>query len=445
MRSKNLRPARILAQSYGLSIAVGTILLLLPISSTAEGGLSLLEALFTATSATCVTGLSVITVAEDLTFFGQVVLLLLIQCGGMGLMILATMLYQLISAKMSFRYRSALKEALNQEGYYDMVTLTKKIVYYTFLLEGLGAFLLLMYFWQDFGFFGGLWQSIFHSVSAFNNAGFDLFGNSLENYTGNWYVNLVIMALIIHGGLGFVVIAELSEQKPKNFKGLRRLSLQSKVVLLMTTVLIVSGTLIILLVEWNNPATLGNLSAGDKILASIFQSVTCRTAGFNSIPLADLTHSGALMMMFLMFIGASPGSTGGGVKTTTFGIVVLSVASIISGRDDLVVMGRQITVQTVLKALAVIMLSTLALAVSLLLLSLWENLPMMALGFEVVSAFSTTGLTMGITTKLMGFSKIIIIILMFIGRTGPLTLAIALSKSGRDDHVKYPKGKIMIG
>lgn len=447
MQKKKMIPARIIAASFMAIIIIGTTLLTLPIATTNHQGLSIVDAFFTAASATCVTGLAAVSTAHDLTVFGQCVLLLLIQIGGVGLMTLTTIVAVALGIKLGFGYRLAMKEALNYSTYAGVIRLVKSVIHYTMLIEGIGALLLWIKFTPIYGLGKGLWYGVFHAISAFNNAGFDLFGNSLEGFQGDWFVLGVIMCLIVLGGLGFAVVAEIISQfhkknEPFHFK---RFGLHTQVVVTMTALLIGIGALTILVVEFTNPATLGALPFDEKVLNALFQSVTCRTAGFNSLALAEMHDSTLLVMIFLMFIGASPGSTGGGIKTTTIGIVLMAVYAIVRGREDLIVFGRRIPINTILKALAVIVISCVLIIAWLIALSLAGNQDLLPLSFEVISAFSTTGLSMGITSSLNDISKIMLAVLMFVGRIGPLTLALALTKRSKDSKIKYPEGRIMIG
>lgn len=444
---KKKNPGVIIVVSFLCVAIIGILLLSLPCMTTDGQGLGFSDAAFMAVSGSCIIGLSVIDVSTELTFWGQLVLLGLIQTGGVGFMTLATSVFAALGIRMGFSYRNIMKESLNHNTYYDIFSLTLTVVRYTFLIEGIGAVLLALRFVPLFGLTRGLWYSIFHAVSAFNNAGFDLFGNSLESFVGDWYVNAVFMFLIIIGGMGFVVILELITQwrrKEEPFEFVR-FSLHTKVVLIITALLLGVGTIAYLVIEFNNPATLGPLPLDEKLLAAMFQSVTSRTAGFSTIVLGNMQDSSILIMMFLMFVGGSPGSTSGGIKTTTFGIVLLAVYAVVRGREELVVLGRRISVPTILKSLAVIVVSMMLILTSLISLSLVENTSLLQLAFEVISAFSTTGASIGATTQLSIIGKFILMLTMFLGRIGPLTIMLALTVKSKKSKLQYPEGQIMIG
>lgn len=444
---KKRNPGVIIVTSFLCVAVIGILLLSLPCMTADGQGLGFSDAAFMAVSGSCIIGLSVIDVSVDLTFWGQLVLLILIQTGGVGFMTLATAVFAALGIRMGFSYRNLMKESLNHNTYYDIFSLTMTVVRYTFLIESIGALLLALRFIPLFGWSRGLWYSIFHAVSAFNNAGFDLFGNSLEGFVGDWYVNAVFMFLIIIGGMGFVVILELMTQWHKKEEPFEfvRFSLHTKVVLIMTALLLGVGTIAYLSIEYHNPQTLGNLPFDEKILAALFQSVTSRTAGFSTIALGDMQDSSLLIMMFLMFIGGSPGSTSGGIKTTTFGIILMAVYAVVRGREELVVLGRRIPIQTILKSLAVIVVSMLLVLLSLIALSLVEKASLLQLAFEVISAFSTTGASIGATTKLSVAGKFILMVTMFLGRMGPLTIMLALTVKSKKSKLQYPEGQIMIG
>lgn len=446
IKINRLRPGIMIILSFIIMVSIGVFLLSLPIVQTSGQRLTLSDALFMAVSASCIIGLSVVDVA-NFTFFGQLVLLVLLQIGGLGFVTLATTLFAALGVRIGVGYRATMMESWNHRTSFDVLNLTKKIVCYTFAIEGIGALLLMLRFVPLYGGAKGLWFSIFHAVSAFNNAGFDLFGNSLEDFVSDWYVNLIMMALIISGGLGFVVISELVTQKrkPEEPFHFRRFSLHTQVVLIMSALLLVIGTIAYFCIEFNNPATLGQLSLSDKILAAMLQSTISRTAGFSSIPLDQLHDSSMLIMIFLMFIGGSPGSTAGGIKTTTFGIILLAVYAIIRGHEEVVVFGRRISLPTILKALAVIIISFCLIALGCIALSLAEEMNLRLLVFEVVSAFSTTGASMGASVELSVVGRLILMIIMFIGRIGPLTMAVSLAKRSKSTKVQYPEGHIMIG
>lgn len=437
-----LRPAQVLVLGFATVILLGTLLLALPVASKTGRSVGFLNALFTATSATCVTGLVVVDTYTQYSIFGQIVILLLIQIGGLGFMTMATLIFLILGKKITLRERLVMQEALNQLTIAGVVKLARYIIVTTLLFEGVGAFLLSLRFVKIYGFLRGIYAGIFHAISAFNNAGFDVIGEfkSLTPFVEDPLVNLVVMALIIFGGLGFSVIYDLFSTR--NFQ---RLCLHSKVVLTMTTVLLVCGFLVIYAIEHANPKTLGNLSPMGKILAAAFQSVTSRTAGFNTISQSDMTLSAKYFTILLMFIGASPGSTGGGVKTSTFFLTLMMVYSVIASKEYVEIYKRRIPWDNVFKACVIIVIALLLIFTVSFLLTLTEKADFITMLFETMSAFGTVGLSLGITPKLSDVGKILIILTMFCGRLGPLTVALALANRKKIASIKYPEERILVG
>ncbi|SHI19983.1 TrkH family potassium uptake protein [Desulfosporosinus lacus] len=439
---KIMSPSRVLVSGFAVLIMFGALLLTLP-QATQDGlGLPFLNAVFTATSAVCVTGLVVVDTATTFTLFGQGVILLLIQVGGLGFMTFATLFAMILGKKITLKERLLLQEALNQVSVEGIVRLTKHVLQISFAIEAIGALILTLRWYPDFGWSKALYYGVFHSISAFNNAGFDLMGNysSLTAYVGDPIVNITIMLLIICGGLGFIVMAELLAHR-KKFR------LHTKIVLQVSGVLILLGAVFIFIMEFTNPKTLGPLPLGTKVLAAFFQSVSPRTAGFNTINLAGMYDTTLLSMIVLMFIGASPGGTGGGIKTTTFISIILSVLSTYRSDPHVVLEGRTLPKDVIRKAWAVTTSAAFLIFLILSILSHTENSDLMTVLFEVTSAFGTVGLSLGITPTLSEVGKMAIILTMFIGRLGPLTLAFVLSQK-RDKqaaHVKYPDERILIG
>ncbi|MFW6264880.1 MAG: TrkH family potassium uptake protein [Bacillota bacterium] len=468
-------PAQYLVMGYLAVIIIGTILLTLPIATTAEGSLDIISALFTATSATCVTGLIVLNTSTAFTVFGQVVIMILIQIGGLGIMTMSTMMAFIIGKKISLRERLIIQEDLNQFKISGVVRLVWYVIAVAFTIQGIGVLILFTRLIKDYNFIRAIYFSIFHAVSAFNNAGFDLFGNSLENYIGDPTINLVIMGLIIIGGIGFAVIAELYNSfhnncslmrdelnlKEKSFKqkinsisnyirknkfiAIRKTSLQTKIVLLITLILIMVGFLSFFALEYTNEATIANLDFGEKVLSSLFLSVTPRTAGFNTLPTGSLRSSTLFLIIVLMFIGASPGSTGGGIKTTTFGVLLITVWSLVTGKSDVEIFKRRVEQDIIYKAVAIIMLSLILVFFITIILTVTEGMPFLTVFFEAVSAFGTVGLSTGITPDLSNTGRLLITITMFAGRVGPLTLAVAFAERRSNARYHYPKEKIMVG
>lgn len=439
---KMMTPSRVLVLGFAVVILFGALLLTLP-QATQDGlGLSFLNAAFTATSAVCVTGLVVVDTATTFTLFGQWVILLLIQVGGLGFMTFATMFAMILGKRITLKERLLLQEALNQVTVEGIVRLTKSVLQISFAIEAIGTLILTLRWYSDFGWSKALYYGVFHSISAFNNAGFDLFGNfsSLTAFVGDPFINITIMLLIICGGLGFIVLADLLAHR-KKFR------LHTKIVLQVSGALILLGAVVILVMEFTNPKTLGPLPLGTKVLAAFFQSVSPRTAGFNTINLAGMYNTTLLSMIVLMFIGASPGSTGGGIKTTTFISIVLSVLSTYRSDTHVVLEGRTLPKDVIQKAWAITTSAAFLIFLIISILSLTEKTDLLTVLFEVTSAFGTVGLSLGITPTLSVVGKMAIILTMFIGRVGPLTLAFVLSqkKNKQAAHIKYPDERIMIG
>jgi len=339
-RMINLNPAQVLALGFSGVILLGALLLDLPVASKSFESVGFINALFTATSAVCVTGLVVVDTATHWTLFGQLIILVLIQIGGLGFMTMATMFALVVGKKISLKSRLVMQEALSHQNISGVVRVTRNVLVMTFSIEALGAVILSTKFVPEFGMGHGIFLSIFHSVSAFCNAGFDLMGNfvSLTAYVKDPVINFTIMGLIVTGGLGFTVLSDLALKR--NFK---TLNLNTKLAVTVTAALIAFGTLFFFIVEYNNPDTIGNLSMLEKWMASMFQSVTPRTAGFNTLPINKLTMSSLLMTIVLMFIGGCPASTAGGIKTTTFGLILFNIGSVISGYEETVMFKRRVS------------------------------------------------------------------------------------------------------
>lgn len=459
-----LTPAQILVLGFLLIITIGTVLLMLPISSKSGESVGFVDALFTTTSAVCVTGLAVVNTLEHWTILGQVVIITLIQIGGLGFMTMVTLLLMLLGKKVTLRERILIQESLNQISIEGMVRLAKNIIVTTLIIEGFGAyFLAVRFIFAGFPLDRAIYYGIFHSISAFCNAGFDLLGNSMMNYVGDPIVNIVIMSLIIIGGLGFAVWMDIAKifrmWKRKEIRGyniyerilraFQKLTLHSKLVLMITACLILGGFLFFFAVEYSNPKTLGPLSFMDKIWGALFQSVTTRTAGFNSIDQASMNHGSKFMTIILMFIGGSPGSTAGGIKTVTAGIIFFTVMTVIHGKQDVEVYKRKIPNDIVMRSIAIILLGFIAVTVSTMILALTEQAATFEeILFECVSAFATVGLSLGITGKLSVLGKIVISILMFLGRLGTITTVLALMQMYYQEskvNVSYPEERILVG
>lgn len=438
-----LDAVQILALGFGLVILIGAIILSLPISSASGKSTNFLDALFTSTSAVCVTGLITLDTGTYWNEFGQIVIMLLIEVGGLGFMSFATFIAVLLGKKITLRDRLVMQEALNTFSIQGLVKMVRYVLGFTFAVQFFGALLLSTQFIPQFGLSKGIYFSIFHSISAFCNAGFDLMGgfSSVTAYSSNVVILITISSLIIIGGLGFTVWLELY-----NYRGLKKLSVHSKVVLLITVILLVVGTILMFLFEMNNPETMGHMSFGDKVLNSYFASASPRTAGFNSVSTDGMTNSGKFLTIILMFIGGSPGSTAGGLKTATFGVIILTVISVIRGREDTQVFGRRFSKDLVYKAFSLLIIGmSLVIGVTLILSITEPNESFINILYEATSAFGTVGLTTGVTQRLSSIGKVIILITMYFGRVGPMTVALAFLRNKKKQTHKYPEGKILIG
>ena len=435
-----------ICSSFLLVIAVGTLLLTLPISSR-TGRLGVIDAMFTATSATCVTGLVVRDTWSQFSLFGQVIILMLIQVGGLGLVTLTSFFALAPRRRMGFRDLRLLGESVSADGLSKATEVLKIVIKLAAAFEAVGIVLLLFAFVPQFGA-EGVWVSVFTAISAFCNAGFDLFGrfgaySSLVPYVNNYYVQAVVMFMIMAGGLGFMVWVELAEYRKK-----RRLSLHAKVVLQFSVIFWVGGAVLLALLEWSNPRTMGGLSVPGKIMAALFQSVSTRTAGMNTIDLAACSPISKLLMSVLQFIGAAPGSTGGGVKVTTFAVLILTIRSVAQGRDDCVIGGHHIESKTVYRALTIIVIGAVAAFGSAVVVyyNTAETVSVIDCIFESCSAFGTVGLSVGVTGPLNTGAKLLYMACMFMGRVGPVSLAISLTAKPDDNKRKVlPVGHINVG
>ena len=430
---RNLNPARIVVVSFGIIILVGTLLLMLPISSRNGMPTDPITCLFTATSASCVTGLVLVDTWAHWTLFGQVVILAMIQLGGLGFMTVITSVSFALRRRIGLSERLIMVSTLNLNDMDGVVRVVRHTLMGTLIIEGAGAVILTLCFLPEFGLAGGLWRGIFHAVSAFCNAGFDLLGSkgeftSLISYNGNPVVLLTILCLIVIGGLGFFVWEDLI----RNWRTPRRLSLYSK--------------LVILSVEWDNPNTLGSMSWWKKILNSLFQSVTLRTAGFDSIGQGGLRDSSLAMSCILMLIGGSSGSTAGGLKTSTVGILLLTMRAGLAGREEVTIRRRTISQRRVMTALTLTLIVVVLFLGIAMTISLTDDIHFLSAAFEAASALATVGVTVGITPTLSAGSHIILIAAMFLGRVGIMSFSVAFLARGRNAaKIRYPVIDIMIG
>ena len=442
-----LHAESVLALGFLVVILLGTVLLALPVASADGKGIGLFDSLFTSTSAVCVTGLVAVDTGTAFSFFGQAVILILIQVGGLGFMVFATMIMVMLGRKISIRGRMLIRESMNSSSLSDLGRLTRLYLLLALAIEAAGAALLSVRLVPLFGWKHGLWMAVFHAVSAFCNAGFDLFGHyaSLTAFSGDPLVLLTVAVLIILGGLGFSVILETL----RNRGGFRGLSLHTRIVLLSTLALLLAGTAFYWLAERGGPETLAGYPEGTKVLNAFFQSVTMRTAGFNSFDLSRLKDGSKLFSSLLMMVGASPASTGGGIKTTTVSVLFLLMLSVVRGNREVNVAHRRLPDNTLRRALAVAVLFLAVLLTGTLVISLIEDgrFPMVDILFEASSAMGTVGVSAVGTPNLSPAGRAVLLPMMFLGRVGPLTLAAAVARrQGRAGSAsKYPEERIMIG
>lgn len=440
-----LTPAQTVIISFGGIILIGSLLLSLPISAQAGKTVGFVDALFAATSATCVTGLSTLSLADDFSVFGQIVILVLVQIGGLGFMTLSTSLALFMGKSLGVREQVMMQGMLDSSSSQELLNLIINIVRFTLLIEFLGAIVLTIGFFNaDFEIGQSLYLGFYHSISAFCNAGFALFNTSLEEFKFSPLIHGTISVLIILGGLGFVVMQEIIDAI-RTKKRIIDFSLHSKIVLTTNFLLLAFAATYLFFGEFLHAFT--DYSLWEKIQISLFQSVTIRTAGFNTVPLADLHPHSIYMMLLLMFVGASPGSTGGGVKTTTFAILVQSVKATLTNNNRVEMFERTIPNIIVVRSIAIFIISLITVSTAVLIMMRLEpGKDFLSLLFETVSAFGTVGLSLGITSTLTGVGKVVISALMFIGRVGPLTLVLAVGEHATTgDRLKYPESKILIG
>jgi trk system potassium uptake protein TrkH len=441
--------ARTICLGFMAVILAGTFLLILPLSTTSGTWNDPIVALFTSTSAVCVTGLAVVDTGTYFSFWGQVFIALLVQVGGLGYMTTTTFLMLLIGRKFDLRQKLAIQESFDRPFLQGSQSLVKSVMATTLIFQLTATFIMLPVFAQQYEFKDSVWLALFHSISAWNNAGFGLFKDNLMSYQSSIPVNLAITGLIIFGGIGYQVIIELYSWITSRFQYKRQVfvfSLNFKVALSTTLFLLLIGTIGVLIAEANNSETLANMSITDKLLAAWFQSVTSRTAGFNTIDIGKMSVEGLLITMALMFIGASPSGTGGGIKTTTFRILYNCTRSVLRGQEEVVLYQRRIPVPLILKAMAVVFGSVLAIILATLAISFVEtDFKMIQLFFEVVSAFGTVGLSMGITATLSPISKLIIVLMMYLGRVGVILLIAAIIGDPKPSIINYPEENLLVG
>ncbi len=452
-RSRFITPVNLPLLSFALLIIIGTILLMLPAAANGPR-LAPVDALFTATSATCVTGLVVVDTGSRLSLFGQWVVLVLIQCGGLGIMTFSTVLIMLMTGRFSFIQRSVIQDTFTHRPDTRLPSLVLHVVIFTLVLEAAAAALLFLRFSGMYNPSRALYFAVFHAISAFCNAGFGLYSQSLMDFSGDPLVSLTVALLIICGGIGFLVMLELKRVLFRSRKAgrARRLSVHSKLVLTLTALLLTVGTLGFLLYEWNN--SMAGLSLPAKVMAAFFQSVTARTAGFNTLNFGKMANVTLLFTILLMFIGAASGSTGGGIKVNTLGVLFALSRSRLRGEETTSIFRRTLTAETVGRAISVLVVAviviyaaTMALTVSELGTTIHAESRglFLELLFEVVSAFGTVGLSVGVTSKLSTLGKLILVVVMFVGRLGPLSIAVALSGREPRSTIQYAEENVMIG
>ncbi len=439
IRAKEWSEAKIIVVSFLAILFPSALLLMLPVFSIS--GLSFSDALFTATSAISVTGLGVVDTGTHFTVSGKILLMLLMQIGGLGQMTLSALLLYIFGLRLSLRQQALAKEALGQEKKVNVGDLVKSIMFFALIAELVGM-IILSYRWiPEFGVEKGLFYAAFHAISAFNNAGFSLFSESLTGYAGDYLVIFTLSCLFIGGGLGFTVITDLVKNSTRGFT---HLQLHTKIMIIATPVLLILGTLFFVVLEYNNPQTLAPLSDSDKWLAAFFQSASARTAGFNSVNIADFTQPALFIMIILMLIGAGSTSTGGGLKVSTITVAAAATWTFLRQKQHVVLFKRTVGWPTVTKSLAIIVVSGSVLSIAIFILMLTENADFNLVVFEVISAFATVGLTAGLTADLSEAGKFIMVIVMIIGRIGPLTLAYMLARP-ENSHVKYPEDSVLTG
>ncbi|MDM5336925.1 TrkH family potassium uptake protein [Fictibacillus enclensis] len=432
-----LNPPQILALLFLVLVLAGALLLKLPIAS--EKGVSWIDAFFTAVSAATVTGLVTVDPGSTFTLFGEIVILFLIQVGGLGIMSFAVLVVLMLGKRIGIKQRLIMQEALNQPSIGGVIRLVRNLLVFSLSIEAVAVILLSFRWVPDLGWGKGIYYSIFHTIAAYNNAGFGLWPDNLVRYVGDPTVNLVITLLIITGGIGFTVLVDLWYSKKW-----KELSLHSRIMIWSTLFVNVVSILVFYAFEYNNPHTLGHLSLGEKIWAAYFQGISPRTAGFNTIDIAGMRQDSLLFMIMLMFIGAGSASTGGGIKLTTFIVIIFAVLTFLRGKNEVTVMKRTIRTGIILRALAIATISMLLVFTGVMLLAMTEKAPFLTILFEVVSAFGTVGLSMGLTFKLTLFGKIIIICVMFLGKIGPLTLAFSIARPDKSN-IRYPDGDLYTG
>ena len=444
LKNKSFSPYMTILLSFMVVTILGGILLSLPISMRYGKSVKLIDGFFIATSAICVTGLSSIDIGSVYNIFGQMVILVLIQLGGLGVITFTSVIIIMISKKIGYYTKKIVQEDINIDTTFKIEEYVKKVILSVIVIEFIGTVILFFEFIKKFGFLKAVYYSFFHSVSAFCNAGFSLFSDNLYGFKNSFIINMTIPLLIFLGGIGFSTILNCYNVFRKKEK---RLTSTTKLSIKISIFLVIIGMVAMFILEYSNKSTIGNLSFGQKLEASFFQSVTTRTAGFNTISILGLKRSTSLLFIILMFIGASPGSTGGGIKTTTIGLIILGTLATLKNKDTIEYDKRSVSWRIYSKAITVLFISLIYTTICVFLLILFErNKNLLDLVFEVFSAFGTVGLSRNLTPSLADISKFILIVTMFVGRVGPLTIALALSKSNlKKGRYTYPQENILIG
>lgn len=448
---KSKSTPKIFFKYYFSIVVIGSFLLRLPISLTGETDVTLFDTLFTATSAVSVTGLAVTSTVDSFSFFGQIIIMILIICGGMGVMAIKASIYLLFRLKLDSKDRRLLMSEQQHDKNIGMAKLVKQILYITLIITTIGFILLSsrFYFYYEMSLKDSLWNGLFHSVSAINNAGFDLFGNSLINYSDDYFVQTIFMFLIIFGGIGFPIIVEMSRffaHKIRRDKHLFRISLFSKLTLSTYFIILVVGFLFIFFVEYNHGLAYNDNTFTDKVFLALFQSVTTRNAGFATTELSRFSSPTLFMMTIMMFIGAAPSSTGGGIRTTTFAVLAVYVYNKAINREQVVAFKRRLPNATVTSAFLTFTLGIMILFVGTIIILIFDKLPASDVMFEVASAFGTTGLSTGITAGLTRVSQFVLIMIMFTGQIGITTmLGVWMSDDRKRDHFQYAEENVLVG
>jgi len=446
-KKKTLDAFKILALGFATVIFTGATLLSMPFSSASGQFTNFLDCLFTSTSAVCVTGLTTLDTGLYWSMTGKTILIILIEIGGLGFMAISTIFALVLRKKITLKDRLVMQEAYNTFSLQGIISHVRYMIIFTLSVQGIAALILMTQFIPMFGVGTGIYYGIWHSISAFCNAGFDLLGNftSVTVVNDNKVILLTLANLINIGGLGYLVWRELLSTLNKK-KKLKNISLHAKVVVTISLIMVIGGTLAFLILEWNNPLTMKDMTFGNKLVNSYFSTTTPRTAGFNSISNSGMSPASKLITMAYMFIGGSPGGTAGGIKTTTFGIIIFTLIAVLKGRSDVEIYKKKLSQSTVYKAIAIFFLGLTIVVIGVVILSMNEHSATFEqIVYEVLSAFGTVGLTMGITPGLHIISKLTLILIMYMGRVGPLTVMLAISNKQVKINIKYPEGKLLIG